>query len=328
MVHESHGIRLRHARLSEIRHPRDPQGMKHMSPHSNTIKQLAPVVARFGRDLATNFSAARLEVAQEWGDRLWDGTSEGHFGSSFGSREGDRARNQIHPFQRDSSFTQSASCGQSDLPTYTHPLRDNGMAQSASDCLNLGGAKGGKDSNAGRGLDGVVVKSGGLALTQQAALAVDPLKEFNISKGAVAVDAVAGAVAVGIGGPSIGTTPGEVQLGLSGAKVLQVQGVLGHKKFEPVPTVNIVASCKRACRPVVDVYQYPVVTAKSSLLLCYGYLGRLGQTFRAMQLGIESVLRRLTLPFSILFVPNRVAIRTASFIYRSHVTNVALAIVP
>ena len=328
MVHESHGIRLRHARLSEIRHPRDPQGMKHMSPHSNTIKQLAPVMRGFRRDLATNFSAARLEVAEQWDDRLWEGNSEGHFGSSFGGREGDRARNQIHPFQRDSSFTQSASCGQSDLPTYTHPLRDNGMAQSASDCLNLGGTKGGKDSNAGRGLDGVVVQGSGLALAQQAALAVDPLKEFNISQGTVSVDAVAGSVAVSVSGPSVGTTPGEVELGLSGAEILQVQGVLGHKKFQPVPTVNVVASGQRACRPVVDMYKYPIVTAKSSLLLCYGYLSRLGQTLRAMQLGVESVLRRLTLPFSILFVPNRVAIRTASFIYRSHVTNVARAIAP
>ena len=328
MVHESHGIRLRHTRLSEIRHPRDPQGMKHMSPHSNTIKQLAPVVRGFGRDLARSFSAARLEIAKEWDDRLWDGNCERHFGSSFGGREGDRASHQIHPFERDSSFTQSASCGQSDLPTYTHPLRDNGMAQSASDCLNLGGTKGGENSDAGRGLDGVVVKSGGLALTQQAALAVDPLKEFNISKGAVAVDAVAGAVAVSVSGASIGTTPGEVELGLSGAEVLQVQGVLGHKQLQPVPTVNVVASGQRACGPIMNVYQYPVMSAKSSLLLCYGYLGRLGQTFRAMQLGIESVLRRLTLPFSILFVPNRVAIRTASFIYRSHVTNVAHAIFP
>lgn len=328
MVHESHGIRLRHARLSEIRHPRNPQGMKHMSPHSNTIKQLAPVMRGFGRDLATNFSAACLEVAQDWDDRLWDGNSEGHFGSSFGGREGDRASYQIHPFQRDSSFTQSASCGQSDLPTYTHPLRDNGMAQSASDCLNLGGAKGGKDSNAGRGLDGVVVQGSGLALAQQAALAVDPLKEFNISQGAVAVDAVAGSVAVSVSGPSIGTTPDKVQLGLSGSEILQVQGVFSHKKLEPVPTINVVASGQRACRPVVDMYKYPIVTAKSSLLLCYGYLSRLGQTFRAMQLRIESVLSRLTLPDSILFVPNRVAIGTASFINRSHVTNVAPAIFP
>lgn len=328
MVHESHGIRLRHARLSEIRHPRDPQGMKHMCTHSNTIKQLAPVVRGFGRDLATNFSAARLEVAQEWDDRLWDGNSEGHFGSSFGAREGDRARDQIHPLKRNCSFTQSATSGQSDLPTYTHPLGNDLMLQRPSHRLNLGGAEGGKDSDAGRGLDGVVVQGGGLALTQQAALAVDPFKKLNISQGAVTMDAVAGAVAVSVGGPSVGSTPGQVELGLSGPEVLQVQGVLGHKKLKPVPTINVVASSKRACRPVVDMYKYPIVTAKSSLLLCYGYLSRLGQALRAMQLGIESVLSRLTLPDSILFIPNRVAIGTASFINRSHVTNVAPAIFP
>ena len=328
MVHESNGIRLSHTRLSEIRHPRDPQGMKHMRPHSNTIKQLAPVVARFGRDLATNFSSARLEVAQEWDDRLWDGNSEGHFGSSFGGREGDRASYQIHPFERDSSFTQSATSGQSDLKTYPHPLGNDGMAQGISDGLNLSGREGGKGSDLGGVFDSVVVEGVRLQSAQQPTLPLDPLHHLNISAGLITVDAVAGSVAVCIGGPSIGTTPGEVELGLSGAEILQVQGVLGHKKFEPVPTVNVVASGQRACGPVVNVYQYPVVTAKSSLLLCYGYLGRLGQTFRAMQLGIESVLRRLTLPFSILFVPNRVAIRTASFIYRSHVTNVAHAIFP
>jgi hypothetical protein len=203
------------------------------------------------------------------------------------------------------------------------------MAQGASNCLNLGGAKGREDSDAGRGLNCVVIKSGGLALTQQAALTVDPLKKFNISQGAVAVDAVAGAVAVSVGGPSIGTTPSEVKLGLSGAKVLQVKGVLGHKKLKPVPTINVVASGQRACRPVVDMYKYPIVTAKSSLLLCYGYLGRLCQALRAMQLGVESVLRRLTLPLSARsFVADRVALRSFSFVNRSHVLNVAYAIVP
>jgi hypothetical protein len=107
-----------------------------------------------------------------------------------------------------------------------------------------------------------------------------------------------------------------------------VQGVLGHKQFQPVPTVNVVASGQRACGPVVNVYQYPVVTAKSSLLLCYGYLSRLSQTLCAMQLRVESVLRRLALPDSILFVSNRVALRTLSFIDRCHVLNVARAIAP
>jgi hypothetical protein len=299
-----------------------------MSPQSNTIKQLAPVVARFGRDLATNFSAARLEVAQEWDDRLWDGNSEGHFGSSFGGRKGDRSSYQIHPFKRDRSFTQSATSGQSDLETYPHPLGHDGMTQGISDGLNLSGREGGKGSNLSGILNSVIIEGVGLQSAQQSSLPLDPLHHLNVSTGLIAMNAVAGSVAVSVSGSSVGTTPDNKSLSLSGAEVLQVQGVLGHEKLEPVPTVNVVASGQRACRPVVDMYKYPVVTAKSSLLLCYGYLGRLGQALRAMQLGVQSVLCRLTLPDSILFVPNRVAIRTASFINRSHVTNVAHAIVP
>jgi hypothetical protein len=302
--------------------------VKNMRPQSNSIKQLAPVIASLGRDLATNFRSAGLEIAKERGNRFGNRNTEGHVGASFGSGEGDCAAYQIHSVQRDSSFTQAASCGQSDLKTYPHPLGHDGMTQGISDGLNLSGREGGKGSDLGGILNSVVVEGVRLQSAQQSSLPLYPLHHLNVSAGLIAMNAVAGSVAVSVSGPSVGTTPDNESLSLSGAEVLQVQGVLGHEKLKPVPTVNVVASGQRACGPVVDVYQYPVVTAKSSLLLCYGYLGRLGQALCAMQLRVESVLSRLTLPNSILFVPNRVAIGTASFINRSHVTNVAPAIFP
>jgi len=300
--------------------------MKNMRPQSNSIKQLPPVIASFGRDLATDFRSARLEIAKEWDDRLWYGNGEGHVGSSFGSGEGDSAAYQIHPLQRDSSFAQAAASGQSDLKAYSHPIRDDFMAQGISHGRDLGRAKGGEDADAGGWLNGVVVKGNSLALTQQATLAVDPLEKLNISQGAVTVDAVAGAVAVSVGGPSIGTTPSDVELGLAGAEVLQVDLVLRHKHLEPVPAIAVVGRGERAGRPVMDMVQNPIVPTESALLFGYGYFSRLSQCLRSVQLGVNAVLGWLAHPLSARsFVSDRVALTSFSRINTSHVASVAYA---
>jgi len=303
--------------------------MKNMRFQSNTIKQLAPVIAALGRNLAGNFSSARFQVTQKRDNRLGDWDGESHFGSSFGIGKGDCAAYQIHPIQRDTSFTDTATSSEANFKAYSHPFWDEFMAQRSSYGRNLRGSKGGVNPKSGGRADGVVVKGSSIQLSKQTPLAVNPFHKLNISKGAVSVDAVAGAMSVGVGGAPVSGTPGDVQLGLAGAEVLQVDLVLGHEHLEPVPAIAVVGYSKRAGGPIMDMVQNPIVASKAALFLYYGYLGRLSECLGSVKLGIQSVLSRLTLPLSIrTLISNRVAIRSASFVDRRHVATVAYASLP
>jgi hypothetical protein len=243
---------------------------------SNTIKKLTPVITALGRDLASNFSSARFQVTQKRDNRPGDGDGKSHFNSSFGIGKGDCSAYQINPIQRDTSFTDTAASSEANFKAYSHPFGDELMAQRSSNGRNLRGSKGGVDPKSGGRADGVVVKGGSVQLSKQTPLAVNPFHKFDISKGAVSVDAVASAMSVGVSGAPISGTPGDVQLGLAGAEVLQVKLMLRHKHLEPVPAIAVVGHSKRAGGPVMDMVQNPIVAAKAALFFYYGYLGRLG----------------------------------------------------
>jgi hypothetical protein len=199
------------------------------------------------------------------------------------------------------------------------------MAQGISDGRDLGRAKGGEDSDAGGRLNGVIVKGDSLALSQQAALAMNPLKKFNISQGAVTVDAVAGAVAVSVGGPSISTTPGDVSLGGRWAELAELQAVLRKEKFKPVPRVQVMANRQMTCWPIFYVISNPAMVLVKFFLFVNAQLGRLGQRLGSVQLGISLPVGCLTLPDSVRFISDRVGLLARSFVYRGHVLNVAKA---
>ena len=106
--------------------------MKTVNTQSQPIKKLAPVVAGFGRNGAGHCLAVGFDFCKQIDEGGGDGDGKGHFGAAFGAGEGHRLGGQVHPIQRDGSFTQPASSSQPYLKTYSHPAGENGRAEGGS----------------------------------------------------------------------------------------------------------------------------------------------------------------------------------------------------
>lgn len=299
--------------------------MKTVNTQSQPIKKLAPVVAGFGRDGAGHRLAVGFDFCKQIDEGGGDRDGKGHFGAAFGAGEGHRLGGQVHPVQRNGSFTESAASGQSDLKTYTHPTRENGQAEGGSHQGNLLRRKGREGSDLGGVLNSVVVEGVRLQAAQQPALSLNPLHHFNVAAGLVSVDLVAGSVAVGIGGASISATPNDVGFSGRWSELAELQAVLRKEKLKPVPRVKVVGNGQMACRPIFNVISNPAMVLEKFFVFVDAQLGRLGQRFGSVQLRINLPVGCLSLPDPVRFISDRVGLLASSFINRGHVLNVASA---
>jgi hypothetical protein len=160
---------------------------------------------------------------------------------------------------------------------------------------------------------------------QQPALPLNPLHHLHVAAGLVSVDLVARAVAVGIGGASISATPGDVSLGGRWAELAELQIVLGKKKFEPVPRVQVMADGQMTCRPIFNMISNPAMVLKKFFVFVDAQLGRLGQRLGSVKLGVGLPAGSFSLPNPVRFISDRVGPLASSFINRGHDTNVAKA---
>ena len=296
-----------------------------MNTQPQPIKKLTPEVTGFGRDGAGHRLAVGFQFCKQTDDGGGDRDGEGHIGTAFGAGEGHRLGGQVHPVQRNGSFTESASSSQPYLETYSHPTGEHGRAQGSSNQGNLLRREGREGSDLRRVFDSVVVEGVRLQAAQQPALPLYPLHHLHVSAGLVAVDLVAGSVAVSIGGPSISATPGDVSLGGRWAKLAELQAVLRKEKLQPVPRVQVVGNRQMACRPIFYMISNPAMVLVKFFLFVHAQLGRLGQRLGSVQLGINLPAGSFSLPDPVRFISDRVGFLASSFIYRGHDTNVAHA---
>ena len=299
--------------------------MKTVNTQPQPIKKLTPEVTSFGRDGAGHRLAVGFQFCKQTDDGGGDRDGEGHIGTAFGAGEGHRLGDQVHPVQRNGSFTESASSSQPYLETYSHPTGEHGRAQGSSNQGNLLRREGRKGSDLGGILNSVVVEGVRLQAAQQPTLSLNPFHHLNVSTGLIAVDLVAGAVAVGVGGPSISATPGDVSLSGRWAKLAELQAVIRKEKLQPVPRVQVVGNRQMACRPIFYMISNPAMVLVKFFLFVHAQLGRLGQRLGSVQLGVSLPVGCLTLPDSVRFISDRVGLLASSFIYRGHDTNVAHA---
>lgn len=299
--------------------------MKTVNTQPQPIKKLTPEVTGFGRDGAGHRLAVGFQFCKQTDDGGGDRDGEGHFGAAFGAGEGHRLGDQVHSVQRNGSFTESASSSQPYLETYSHPTGKHGRAQGSSNQGNLLRREGREGSDLGGVLNPVVVEGVRLQAAQQPALPLYPLHHLNVSTGLIAVDLVAGSVAVGIGGSSITATPGDVSFSGRRAELAELQTVLRKEKLEPVPRVQVVGNRQMACRPIFYVIFHPAMVLVKFFLFVDAQLGRLGQRLGSVQLGISLPVGSFSLPDSVRFISDRVGLLASSFINRGHETNVAYA---
>ena len=299
--------------------------MKTVNTQPQPIKKLTPEVTGFGRDGAGHRLTVGFQFCKQTDDGGGDRDGEGHIGPAFGAGEGHRLGDQIHPVERNGSFTESASSSQPYLETYSHPTGEHGRAQGGSNQGNLLGREGRKGSDLGGILNSVVVEGVRLQSAQQPALPLDPLHHLHVAAGLVSVNLVAGSVAVRIGGPSITATPGDVSLGGRRAELAELHAMLRKEKLQPVPRVQVVGNRQMACRPIFYMISNPAMVLVKFLLFVDAQLGRLGQRLGSVQLGISLPAGSFSLPDPVRFISDRVGLLASSFIYRGHETSVAHA---
>jgi hypothetical protein len=299
--------------------------MKTVNTQSQPIKKLAPEVAGFGRDGAGHRLAVGFDFCKQIDEGGGDRDGEGHIGPAFGAGEGHRLGDQIHPVERNGSFTESASSSQPYLETYSHPTGKHRGAQGSSNQGNLLRREGREGSDLGRILDSVVVEGVSLQSAQQPALPLDPLHHLNVSAGLVSVDLVAGSVAVGIGGAAITATPNDIGFSGRRAELAELQAVLRKEKLQPIPRVKVVANRQMTCRPIFNVISNPAMVLEKFFVFVNAQLGRLGQRLSSVQLGVSLPAGSFSLPDPVRFISDRVGLLASSFIYRGHDTNVAKA---
>lgn len=299
--------------------------MKTVNTQPQPIKKLAPEVASFGRDDAGHRLAVGFDFCKQIDEGGGDRDGEGHIGTALGAGEGHRLGDQVHPVKRNGSFTESASSSQPYLETYSHPTGKHGRAQGGSSQGNLLGREGRKGSDLGGVLNSVVVEGVRLQASQQPALSLNPFHHLHVAAGLVAVDLVAGSVAVSIGGPSITATPSDVSLSGRRSELAELQAVLRKEKLEPVPRVKVVGNRQMTCRPIFYVISNPAMVLVKFFLFMDAQLGRLGQRLGSVQLGVSLPAGSFSLPDPVRFISDRVSLLASSFIYRGHVLNVASA---
>jgi hypothetical protein len=141
----------------------------------------------------------------------------------------------------------------------------------------------------------------------------------------VAVDLVARAVAVGIGGASISATPSDVSLCGRWSELAELQAVLRKEKLQPVPRVKVMGNGQMACRPIFNVISNPAMVLEKFFVFVDAQLGRLGQRLGSVQLGVSLPAGSFSLPDPVRFISDRVGLLASSFINRGHDTNVAKA---
>ena len=299
--------------------------MKTVNSQPQPIKKLTPEVTGFGRDGAGHCLAVGFQFFKQTDDGGGDRDGEGHIGTAFGAGEGHRLGDQVHPVQRNGSFTESASSSQPYLETYSHPTGKHGRAQGSSNQGNLLRREGREGSDLGGILNSVVVEGVRLQAAQQPALPMYPLHHFNVAAGLVSVDLMAGSVAVGIGGPAISATPGDVSLCGRWAKLAELHAMLRKEKLQPVPRVQVVGNRQMTCRPIFNMISNPAMVLVKFFLFVHAQLGRLGQRLGSVQLGVSLPAGSFSLPDPVRFISDRVGLLARSFIYRGHVLNVASA---
>ena len=299
--------------------------MKTVNTQPQPIKKLAPEVASFGRDGAGHRLAVGFQFCKQTDEGGGDRDGEGHIGTAFGAGEGHRLGDQVHPVQRNGSFTESASSSQPYLETYSHPTGKHGRAQGSSNQGNLLGREGRKGSDLGRVFDSVVVEGVRLQAAQQPALPLDPLHHLHVAAGLVSVDLVAGSVAVSVCGPSITATPNDIGFSGRWSELTELQAVIRKEKLQPVPRVQVVGNRQMTCRPIFYVISNPAMVLVKFFLFVNAQLGRLGQRLGSVQLGINLPVGSFSLPDPVRFISDRVGLLARSFIYRGHDTNVAYA---
>jgi len=259
---------------------------------STDIQKPAPAQGRSGaRHLTRQLAALCLHAGQHRLNGGRDGNREGLAGSALGAGESHHAVFQIDARQGDLGFTQPATGGQGDLKADPHPLRNGIHSKGTPDDFYLIIRKDRFYSFNRAALNPVIQQGNRIHLSKQSALAVNPLKYFQILARLVPSGLAAGRAWKAL-------APAQINFTISTRKRLQGNFLLSNKTSKMTPAVSVINFCERGNGMILDQILHPIAAAVFSLFVhpkSGGLLGCLGAVKRV----VDSVTGAFCAPLAI-----------------------------
>ena len=273
------------------------------------IKQPTPAKrgSRPGND-ASDFAALCFHSGQHGFNGGRDRNAEGLASSTLGAGERKDAILQVHAGKRYLRLPQSAPCSQGDLEAHSHPLWHSFYSESFPGDFNLIIRKNGFNTGDRPPLNSVIQKGDRVHLSEQSALAVNPLKNLQVLAGLVPSSLTAG-------GAWEALAPFQINFTIGWRKGLQGYFFLTNKSRQMTPRIFVINFCQRANGVIFNQIINPVVAAIFSLFV-NAKSSCVSRCLCAMQSIVDSVAGAFAAPFSSRVFKTYKEPRAAAFLVR------------
>ena len=228
--------------------------------------------------------------------------------STLGAGEGKDAILQVHAGKRDLCLTQSAARGQGDFKADLHPFGHAFDGQSLPNDFYLILRKDRFNPSNRPPLNSVIQKGDRVHLSEQSALAVNPLKNLQILAGLVATSLSAR-------GAGKALAPSQINFAIISGKRLQSYFFFDNKSHKMTPRIQVINFCERGNGMILDQILNPLAAAIFSLFV-HAKSSGLGRCLCAMQSVVDSVAGALATPFSSRVFKTDKEPRAAAFLVR------------
>jgi len=255
------------------------------------IKQPTPAKrgSRAG-DFASDLAALGLHSGQHGFDGGRDRNAERFAGSALGGGESQHTIFQVHAVERYLGLSQAAAGGQGNLKTDFHPLWNTFNGESFPGDFNLIIRKDRFDAVDRPPLNSVIEQSNRVHLSEQSALAVNPLQNLQVLAGLVPSSLTAGRAWKAL-------APSQINFTVGWRKNLQGYFFLTNKTSKMTPAIPVINFCQGGNGMIFDQIINPVVAVIRSLFV-HSNSGGLSRCLGAMQRVVDAVTGAFATPFS------------------------------
>ena len=241
-------------------------------------------------DFASDLASIGLHFGQHRFDGGRDGNTERFARATLGSRESQHTIFQVYAIQRDLGLAQAAAGGQCDLKADSHPFGYTLHAESLSNDFDLILRKNRFDACDRASFNSVIEKGDGVHLSEQSALAMNPLQQLQIRTRLVASSLTARSAWEAL-------TPSQINFTIISGKRLQGNFFLTNKSRQMTPAIHVINFCQRRNGVIFNQIIDPLVAAISALFV-YADSSSLGRCLRAVERIVDSVAGGFTAPLT------------------------------
>ena len=241
-------------------------------------------------DFASDLAALGLHLGEHGFDGGRDGNTERFARAPLGAGERKNAIPQIHAVERDLGLSQAAAGGQCDLKADSHPFGHTLHAKSLPYDFDFILRKNRFDARDRASFNSVIEKGDRVHLSEQSALAMNPLQQLQICTRLVASSLTARRAGEAL-------APSQINFTIISGKRLHGNFFLTNKSRQMTPAIHVINFCQRRNGVIFNQIIDPLVAAISALFV-YTDSSSLGRCLCAMQGIVDSVAGGFTAPLT------------------------------